>query len=91
MQSGAVERKIDITKRRMLRESPKWKWHHQELCAPSHPFSSATPLTYIVQFEWLASFLWPKLIILYFLLRYSRKTFHDGDHFGLDKIKKQLI
>ena len=25
------------------------------------------------------------------LLRYSRKTFHDVDHFGLDKIKKQLI
>jgi len=24
-------------------------------------------------------------------LRYSRKTFHDVDHFGLDKIKEQLI
>ena len=37
----------------------RWKWCLQELCASSHPFSSITPLTYIVQLEWLTSTSWP--------------------------------
>jgi len=37
----------------------RWKRCCQELCAPSHLFSSITPLTCIVQLEWLTSTPWP--------------------------------
>ena len=33
----------------------RWEWCRQEPCTPSHPFSSITPLTYIVQLKWLTS------------------------------------
>jgi len=88
MQSGTAERETSNREWRRPREFPR---RALTTCTPSHPFSSTTP--YIVQLEWLTSIPQPNSIIT--IILYSSvtrdKTFHDVDHFGLDKIKNWLI